>query len=146
MYLTGTLKWAVTKTPDQWGAYKIVIYPDEPSLEKVRDLQAKGLKNVLKRDEEGWFVSFRRQHSKEIRGKEVIFPPPEVLGPDGTPIDDLIGNGSKGTVKLVVYSHNTPGGGKAMAARFEALKINELVPYDNKQKDQQAIANDEPLF
>ena len=77
----------------------------------------------------------------------MVFPPPEVLGPDGkTPITDLVGNGSKVTVKLETYTHNTPGGGKAIAARLAAVKVEELVKYNEGLKDEQAVANNEPLF
>jgi hypothetical protein len=147
MYLKGIAKWCVTHAPDSWGYYKMVLYPDSDSLEKVRDLQSKGLKNVLKKDEDGYNVTWRRPQNKMMRGKQIAFTPPEVLGPDGkTPLNALIGNGSKVTVKLEVYPHNTPGGGKAIAARLAAIKVDELVPYNTDQKNEQAIANEEPLF
>jgi hypothetical protein len=32
-------------------------------------------------------------------------------------------------IKLAVYEHATPSGGKAVAARLEAIRIDELVPF-----------------
>jgi hypothetical protein len=147
VYVKGTAKWCQLRAPDSWGSYKITLYPDGPSLERIREMQASGLKNVLKKDDDGYNVAFRRPQSKEMRGKIVTFTPPEVLGPDGkTPLLDLVGNGSEVTVKLEVYPHGTPGGGKAIAARLAAVKVDNLVPYDNTQKDQQAVVNEEPIF
>jgi hypothetical protein len=147
VYVKGTAKWCIMHAPDSWGYYKMTLYPDSPSLERIRELQSAGLKNVLKKDEDGYNVTFRRPQNKMMRGKLVAFTPPEVLGPDGkTPLSALVGNGSEVTVKLEVYPHSTPGGGKAVAARLAAVKVDNLVPYDQGQKDQQAIVNDEPLF
>jgi len=39
-----------------------------------------------------------------------------------------------GTVKLEIYSHPTPSGTKAKAARWAGLKIDNLVPF-NKDTD-----------
>lgn len=130
VYITGKLKWVRVQTPDPWNNWKVTVYPDNPSLDKIRELQAEGVKNVLKKDEDGYFVVFRRPASKTMKGKVVGFAPPEVLQKDGTPLRDvLVGNGSDGVVKLEVYSHNTPGGGKAKAARLLALRVDNLIPF-----------------
>ena len=135
--------WAYTQAPDPWGSWCITLYPESEALEKIRELQAKGLKNVLKKDEEGWFIKFRRPQSKEIRGRIVPFTPPEIVMEDGkTPLQGAIGNGSDVTVKLEVYPHSTPGGGKAVAARLYGVMIHNLVPRLSKEEMQL----EEPLF
>jgi hypothetical protein len=130
IYVKGKAKWARTMIPDEWDKWKITVYPGPTDLEKVRDLQARGLKNVLKKDDEGYHVSFSRPQHKSIKGRLVSFTPPEVLMADGrTPLGQMIGNGSDVTVKLEVYPHGTPGGGKAVAARLESIRVDNLVPY-----------------
>lgn len=145
VYLKGKVKWFRASKPDDWGNWKTDLYLVPESLEKVRELQTassgvSGIKNTLKKDEEGYFITLRRPTAKTIRGKLVGFTPPEVLDgtktlPDGTnpPLGEVaVGNGSDVTIKLSVYQHGTPGGGKAKACRWEAARIDNLVPYEGK--------------
>lgn len=131
VYFKGKAKWANRLyVPDieykKWG---LVLYPDPSSLEVIRDLQAQGVKNVLKKDDDGYYISLGRPTEKVIRGKVVPFSPPVVLGTDGNPTTVPIGNGSDVTVKMEVYSHGTPTGGKAKAMRLQSVRIDNLVPY-----------------
>lgn len=129
--IKGKASWARLVTPNQWDAWAITVHPDTESLEMIRDLQAQGLKNTLKKDEEGYFVQFRRPINKMIRGKVVAFTPPEVIDADNKPMDGkTVGNGSDVTVRLEVYEHGTPGGGKAKAARLEAVRVDYLIPFN----------------
>jgi hypothetical protein len=115
----------------------VTVHPNNESLEKIRELQAEGLKNIIKKDDDGYLVTFSRPVQKTINGVVRGYTPPVVLNKDGTPFvhgDVQIGNGSDGTVKLEVYQHKTPGGGKAKAARWEALRIDNLVPF-KKERD-----------
>lgn len=130
MELKGMFKWAnllnaragFDKTkPPNWD---ITLYPEREALDKIRDLQAEGLKNVVKKDDEGYFIRFSRPIQREIKGKIVEMTPPIV---SGTTDVENIGNGSKGTVTLDVYPHGTPGGGKAKAARLHAVNVEEFV-------------------
>jgi hypothetical protein len=143
MYIRGKASWAHTLTPNPYGAYTISVHPNPEGLEKLRELQAQGLKNTMRKDEDGWFMTFRCPQSKEMRGRIITFPPPEVIMDDGkkSPLQGHIGNGSDVTVKLEVYSHNTPGGGKARAARFVGVMIHNLVPFVSKeeQHDEEAL-------
>lgn len=133
IFLPGKVKWCRPQVADPWGSYKTVQYLEGDALEKVRELQGKGLKNILKKDDDGYHVTWRRPQQKMIRGKVVGFAPPEVLGSDNLPLRDTnIGNGSDCTIKLCVYEHKTPGGGEAIAARWEAVRVDNLVPFDNK--------------
>lgn len=141
VYLQGKAKWARVTTPDPWGNWKITLYLTPDSYNEVMRLKAEGLKNIIKKDEDGHHVTLRRPVNKEIKGKLVGFAPPEVINPDGTPLRDvLIGNGSDVTVKLEVYSHKTPGGGQAKAARLQGVRVDNLVVFElsrDFEEDQQ---------
>lgn len=134
VYVQGKVKWFRYKAPDDWGFWKHQMWMNPASLDKIRELQGEGLKNIIKKDEDGEFTTFRRPVSKVMRGKVVGFAPPLVYEADGkTPITDYqIGNGSDVTTKLEVYSHPTPGGGSAKACRWLSSRIDHLVPFDNK--------------
>lgn len=142
-FIKGKLSWVKTQTPNEWGKWTVTIHPEEKSLEIIRDLQGEGVKNVLKKDEDGYFTTFSRPTQMMIKGKVIGLAPPELLIPDG--VDDLgkprtkpltgvlVGNGSDGVVKLEVYSHRTPGGGKAKAARLLSIMIHNLIPFELKR-------------
>jgi hypothetical protein len=80
-YFQGKAKWARTTTADQWGNWKITLYfaADSESLKKFQELKEKGLRTELKKDDDGYFVTFRRPTQKLMRGKIVTFQPPEVI-------------------------------------------------------------------
>ncbi len=131
VYLQGKVSWVKHITPNQWDKWSLTLHPNTESLEKIRDLQAEGLKNVIKKDEDGYYCSFSRPCTKLMRGAVVGLTPPVVMDKDGNPMDGVaIGNGSDGTVKLEVYQHATPGGGKAKAARWVSLRIDNLIPFN----------------
>lgn len=145
IYLKGKVKWCRPHQPDPWGNWKTDLYPDAESLSIVKQLKetkdgVTGIKNVIKKDEEGEYITLRRPQQKPIGGKLVAFTPPEVLDgsqtlPDGSspPLrDTAIGNGTDATVKLQVYTHKTPGGGQARAIRWEAIRIDNLVTFSGR--------------
>lgn len=112
----------------QW---KVMFRPDQESLMKVMDMQSKGVKNQLKKDERGYYVNFNRPTAKPTKKGEIKFEAPKVVMADGTPVTTLIGNGSKGSIKVELYQHGTPNGGKAYAARWDSAIITDLVKYDS---------------
>ena len=132
--LRGKVKWCKIKTPNKFGRWSLDLYPDDASLAKIKKLQEKpGIKNVLKKDEDGYFMTFIRDPQKLMRGKMVMFPPIQVLDKDDRPTDVAIGNNSDCDVVLQVYawggSNNiAPGKG----ARLHALKVWNLVPFEIK--------------
>ena len=131
VYVSGKGSWVRAVTPDQWDCWSATLHPDAKSLEIIRDLQAEGMKNTLKKDDDGYYTKFRRPVSKMMRGKVQAFTPPEVIDKDGKPLDGKkIGNGSDITLKLDVYEHGTPGGGKAKAARLEAVRVDNLIEFN----------------
>lgn len=152
VFVRGKLSWVRTTQPNEWGKWTCTIHPDNASLETIRELQGQGVKNVLKKDDDGYFTTFSRPTQKMMKGKVVGLTPPEVLDKEGKPLakDILVGNGSDGIVKLEVYSHGTPGGGKAKAARLMAIKVENLIPYtvdkdfSAGQKETVAGLNEQP--
>ena len=152
VFLKGKLKWVQTQQPDQFGNWKATLYPDQESLEIIRNLQAKGLKNVLGKDEDGYHVTFRRPQNKKVRGEIRGFSAPVVLRADGSICTELVGNGSDGYVKVEVYDYKPPVGQSAKAARLVSLRIDNLVPFEkdslNKTQAREALGLPEqkPLF
>ena len=131
IYIQGKVSWLKARMTNQWNKYSVQIHPNPEGLEKIRELQGEGLKNMLKKDEDGYFVTFSRPVSKEFKsGKIITYSPPEVFDKDGNPFDGPVGNGSDATLKLEVFQHDTPGGGRAKAARWVSARIDNLVPYE----------------
>src|SRR3990167_4988116 len=107
-YWKGKVKWCRPNVPDPWGFYKTVFYPDATSLSEIKSLKemdakgVAGLKNVIKKDEDGEFLSLRRDVQKTFKGLVQALGPPQVLDgskqlEDGSymPLRDInIGNGS----------------------------------------------------
>lgn len=133
----GKCKWAHVTRLNRYDAWSIELWPVPDDLEVIRELQARGLKNTMRKDDDGYNIRFKRDPKKEIRLrtgeiKTLIFSPPTVAMADGSPLPNgvSIGNGSDVTVILEVYTHGTPGGGKAVAARLEGIRVDNLVPFN----------------
>lgn len=147
--LEGTFYWTKIVDPEEtpfkdkngdfkW-VWKTMFRPNAESLMKVMDLQSKGVKNMLKKDELGYYTNFNRP-VKDSRGKSL--QPPKAYKADGTtPLTESIGNGSKGKLVLELYEHKTPTGGKASAARLYSLTITELVVYSGSSDDGKSDEN-----
>lgn len=132
-YLAGKTKYYNPTMADKWNKWSHLLYPDTASLELLRDLQAEGLKNVIKKDDDGYFLRISRPVSKQTStGKMLTFLPPETFNPDGTPFVGVVGHGSDVTTKIEVYSYMAPGStsvpGKAM--RWVSTRIDNLVPFN----------------
>ena len=151
VYIQGKVSWVKNKTTNKWNKYSVQIHPNPEGLEIVRDLQAAGLKNNLKKDDDGYFVNFTRPASKEFKsGKIQTYAPPELFDAEGKRYEGGVGNGSDATLKIEVYEHDTPGGGKAKAARWVSARIDHQIPWDleedgtDDQKFMQAGLKDQP--
>lgn len=147
--VSGKATWARLATPEEWEGksyWKITLHPDPESLEKIRDLQAEGLKNQLKKDDDGYYCTFRRPTVRKTKAGEASFGPPIVKDKEGKYFRDaLIGDGSDVTLTLEVYAHGTPGGGKAKAARLAEVKIDNLIEYvpgDLGPQEEKVVAKD----
>lgn len=131
--LEGTLWWVRKDEPDykfsDEGKWSCQLRPTREALDIVRDLQAEGLKNVVKKTEDNeYYVNFSRTYQKKNREGKITktLTPPFAKMSDGSMVSGRVPNGSKGFCVIDVYTHPTPTGGTAKAARFEGVKITEL--------------------
>jgi hypothetical protein len=130
-YIQGKVSWFRPKVANKWNKWSVQIHPNADGLELIRDLQAQGLKNQLKKDEDGYYLNVSRPVTKETStGKILTFTPVEVFDADGSPFEGNVGNGSDVTIKVEVYEHGTPGGGKAKAMRWVSARIDNLIPFN----------------
>jgi hypothetical protein len=122
-YFQGKAKWAKVYRPDpEYDNYKINVYLDEPSKKLF---EAAGTQLTPKSDDDGEYVTFRRDHSKMIKKDLVTFGPPKVVDHNNNPITETIGNGSEVVVKVQVYD-----GKKGKGHRLEAVQVVNLVVYE----------------
>lgn len=118
--LRGKCKFLNADVLDPWGKWSFLLYLDNESLKIFNSLKDRGLKNELKKDDDGYYVRLSRQQQKFIRGKPVIYEPPKILEADGqTPARERkVPDHSNVCVELEIYEHATPGGGRAIASRW----------------------------
>lgn len=138
VYVKGKVKWFRAVVPEsqyETPRWSHVLYPDTESLEIIRDLQAQGAKNQLKKDDDNQYY-VRISRPVEIRKrdgtKRAMFPP-KVIDKEGNLFEGNVGNGSDVTTKLEVYSHNVPNSrNKAKAMRWLSSRIDNLVPFEQE--------------
>ena len=153
LFLKGKASWVRAHQLDRFEKWSFQFHPDSQALEVIRDLQAEGLKNILKKDDDGYFIVLSRPKQKMIRGKVVGFAPPEVIDREGKPLLVPVGNGSDVTAKIEVYPFSVPGGSKGVAARWASLRVDNLVPFEKEsftEQEEKLVRNlpeqPEPLF
>ena len=102
-------------------AYEIKITTHDP--DQAMEWVELGL-NVRRHSDYGYAVALKRWHKN---AKGVINTPPAVLDGNNIPIEDcMVGNGSKGDIKLFSYmSKHT----NRIHYQFTAVKVIELVPF-----------------
>lgn len=140
LYMQGKGKWVRVHQLNKYGKWSLDFYPNEQDLDKMKSLkEGLAIKNDLKKDDDGYFMTFSREPSKKAKnGKILNFGPPEVL--DGKhklaegkylPFQEgvLIGNGSDITLKLEVYTWTSEAYGKGRAARLASVRVDNLVPF-----------------
>lgn len=131
-YFQGKGKWIKANLPDpKFRKWSMMLYPNDLSLTKFRSLQDEGLLTRLRKDDDGYFFQLSRPQSKMMRGENVLFEKPQLMDKDGLLLEPTIriGNGSDVTAKVQVYPYPKPTGGYGVAMRWEALKLDNLVPY-----------------
>lgn len=143
LYFAGKCKWAKLSAPDKFQKWSIQLYPNAESLTKIKTLK---LKNPIKSDEDGEFVTFSRPVSKVIRGKVIGFAPPTIItkdqeGRDLLSPNEMIGNGSDVTIQIDYYSYQTPTKETGYAARLSKVRIDNLVPYKPRSDMDEAEAD-----
>jgi len=128
--IKGKTKWFKYAALNKFGKWSHDLYPDAESLEKLRDLQAEGMKNVIHKDDDGYWITFSRQPfiTKRDQSKTPLAPP--VVMKDDKPFHENVGNGSDVVTTLEVYQHNVPNSTKkAKAVRWYGSDIVNLIPF-----------------
>lgn len=144
-FLQGKCKWLNNHQPDKFSKWGVVLYPTEASLEVINKLKEnrtghKGIMNTLKKDDEGYYMTFaKKTEIKKKDGSIQRLTPPELFDgtqklPDGSypPLKNttLVGNGSDVTIKIEVYHYKDfSGSGEGSAARWVSARIDNLIPY-----------------
>lgn len=153
VFIKGIIKWCKHIRPDsEYDKWSVVMYIEGEELEKVRMLQGKyGIKNSVKMDDDGWFITLSRKTFIKNRGRDTPLEPPKVFRVDGDtkiPITELVGNGSTGVAKCILWSsRNFPGHN----LRWSELRVDNLVPYTSesypdKGESLKTFDGQEPLF
>lgn len=122
-YFEGTARFYRSKTPDEYGNYSLKI-----KLDDVDKYKKSGIQCEL--DEEGG-VWFRRPDQKLFKDELTKLGPPNTVDKDGSPINDLVGEGSKIIAK--VKSYDTKAGRKGH--QLEAVQVLDLEKVDTGSKD-----------
>ena len=134
--IEGKLDWTRVVTPEEYEGKKTwstTVYPNAAGIQTVMEIKAEGVKNNLKKAEDGsWYIKFSRPVEIKKKDKVVkVLQPPVVTDMEGNIIDGYtIGNGSEGIVTLDLYTHPMKGGTTSKAARLERIKITKLVKYE----------------
>lgn len=157
-YLQGKAKWVKSTGPNKFGRWSHDIYLNDESLNIFKKLQegkptVEGIKNTLKKNEDGFYATISRDTSKLIKGKVVGFAPPIILDKTGQPlVDILVGNGSDITTKIEYYEYKKPiGSQKGSAIRWHSTRVDNLIPFvsqrdfDEDQEKQVRGLGDQPL-
>lgn len=114
--------------PHKWS---VNFYPDEESLNKIKELKKEGVQNHLKNDDDGWWMKFSRPTERVFKGVKEGLAPPRVIDKNGVPIEVRIGDGSDGVISLEVYQHKTPQPGIfKKAARWRGLRVDNLIQFN----------------
>lgn len=149
VFLKGKIKWANSLfVPDtmyepKWQAK---LYPDEDSVDIIRELQSLGLMNKIAKDDDGWYTSVSRPTQKMFKGVLKPLTPPVIEDNEGNPItSNIIGNGSDVICKMEVYKYKAQGGNRwKVAYRLASVRVVNLIKFerDNDFSDSQKRQSD----
>jgi hypothetical protein len=146
--LKGKFMWVRVHDLNKYGKWSLELYPDNESLEKLRELQADGIKNVIKKDDEGYHVQISRPAQVEFKkGQLQSVTPPRVRDKDKQPLpaNIRVGNGSDGIVAVEVYTHRVPNSEKrAKAMRLYGIQLDNLVPFEVTESEETSEAGEQP--
>lgn len=142
VYLQGKAKWTNKLfVPDQqYKCWSMVLYPNAASYDKILELKKggeyDGILNVIKKDDDGYYVTLKRPTEKVIKGKVQAFQSPIVTNADGSPLINVsIGNGSDVTAGIEFYTYPKPTGGKrGSAIRLLTVRVDNLIPYEKSDR------------
>lgn len=125
----GKSKWAKLHKPSQFDKWSVDLYLDEAQVERFKSYKTK---TVLRKDDDGYYVSFSRPTEKLIRGKRTALHPPTVTDKEGKPFGNVpIGNGSDLTITCELYGYTPPQSkDKLHAIRLFAVRVDDLVVFE----------------
>jgi hypothetical protein len=151
VFFSGTFKWA------KLNEKNASVYPDDDkgpfcsvdfyfdNKEDLKVFKSFKTRNTVKIDEETGeqFVQFRRYLNHKSIPEFGGVPEVKIKNEEGEVSDftDLIGNLTKGTIKLSVYDH-----AYGTACRLEGVLITKLVPYEKKEGGESGSAAEPKVF
>lgn len=118
----GMFKWAQVQRPDRkYGDYRLTFYPaDAPTRKAIKET---GTQCHVKEDDDGFFYSFK----SEIQ--------PAVTDAQGNPITALVGNGSKGVVRIMVEKFTSAKYGEIARTKLTGVVVTDLIEFVPKTQD-----------
>lgn len=127
----GRVTWAQVVHPNKFGNWSLNLYPDPDSLERLRALT---LKNVFKKDDDGYYLQISRQTNIEfVKGVQTALTPPKLAMADGSPVAERIGDGSICEITCELRQYKVPNSEKrGKAIRLYSLIVEDLVPSQYK--------------
>lgn len=137
--LEGRLEW-IKCHPDFPEEYKgkhswsVTLHPTKDSLEIIRDMQADGIKNIVKKGNEpgDYFVKFSQKTAKINKAGKTTetYTAPKVFNPDGSVFDQKKMLGScEGYIEVDFYEHPIQGGDKSHAASLVSVHLSKVAFY-----------------
>lgn len=114
--------------------WSVTLHPTRESLDEVRDMQAEGIKNVVKKGTEpgDYYVKFSRKVAKINKAGKVTerFEAPKVYMPDGSLFDNkkMLGNGCEGYIEVDFYQGVTTKG-KYQVATLDTVHLTKVNYY-----------------
>lgn len=134
-YFSGRCFWARLQEHnlDVYNDVKSAQIEIELDPEQRKALKNSGSKVTPKLQDDGTVrVKFKRRFENPI---DEFGGLPTVINAEGAPINDLIGNGSKVTVKVVVYDTKLGKG-----TRLETVRVDELIPYVKEENEENTVS------
>lgn len=119
--VAGTIKW-LNRKPNEWGNYTVSFYPADASVRA--ELRGSGIRNKMKEDDDGLYYTFKTGEGQ----------PFEVTDQNGDTITALVGNGSKGLVRLEVETFKSAKHGDVTRSKVIGVVVTELIVYEPPQK------------
>ena len=138
-FLQGKAKWFKALSLNKFGNWSHDIYLTPESVDIVRDLketkgETTGILNMLRQDEDGFFMSINKKPNRVVKGKLIAYPAPDILDRDGQPMPGVnVGNGSDITTKIRVYKYKKPLGSFGTAIEWVSTKVDNLVPFETQR-------------
>ena len=127
-----TFNWAkLTKPVNPFGAgdaYELQITTDDPMVALDWTNQDLNVKTKEVDNNVTYYVNLKRYHASPKTGK--VHGAPIVVGKEKEKVDgSIVGNGSKGNVKVYQYPYSV-GGKSGVSTQMVAVQVTDLVEYN----------------